>query len=82
MGSDLSRFVRWLLGKTFGALFSSGGARIGAQLGMLQALVEHKMIPIDMVVGTGAGFLIAALYAIYLDYNKVQEIISKIFKVR
>ncbi|CAL8111651.1 unnamed protein product [Orchesella dallaii] len=77
----MSRFLRWLLGKTFGVLFSSGGARIGSQLGMLQALLEYKMIPIDMVVGTGAGFLLAVLYAIYQDYDTVQKIIEKVFKV-
>ncbi|ODN06666.1 Patatin-like phospholipase domain-containing protein 7 [Orchesella cincta] len=78
--SDMSRLLRWLLGKTFGVLFSSGGARIGTQLGMLQALIEYKMIPIDMVVGTGGGFLLAVLYAIYQDYDTVQKIIEKIFK--
>jgi len=79
--SDMSRLLRWLLGRTFGVLFSSGGARIGSQLGMLQALLEYKHIPIDMVVGTGAGFLLAVLYAIHQDYDTVQQIIEKVFKV-
>lgn len=48
---------------------------------MLEALVEYEKIPIDMVVGTGAGFLLAACYAIYQDYNHVQKIIQKVFQV-
>lgn len=79
LSSDLSRFIRWIQGKTYGVIFSSGGARIGAQLGMLQALCEYDKIPIDMVVGTEAGFLLAACYAIYQDYSHVQNIIEKIF---
>ena len=45
-----------------GLALSGGGVRGFAHIGVLKVLVENK-IPIDMVSGTSAGAIIAAMYA-------------------
>ncbi len=45
-----------------GVALSGGGVRGAAHVGVLQVLAENK-IPVDMVAGTSAGALVAALYA-------------------
>jgi predicted acylesterase/phospholipase RssA len=45
-----------------GVVLSGGGLRGASHVGMLQRLVEHD-IPIDVIVGSSAGAIIAAYYA-------------------
>lgn len=59
---DYCRLARRLLGRGVGIVFSGGGARGLAHLGVLQALVESG-VPVDAVGGTSMGAMIAALYA-------------------
>src|SRR5262245_59083924 len=45
-----------------GLVLSGGGLRGASHLGVLQQLIEHR-IPIDVIVGSSAGAIIAAYYA-------------------
>ena len=45
-----------------GVVLSGGGLRGASHLGVLQQLIEHG-IPIDVIVGSSAGAIIAAYYA-------------------
>ncbi|EOQ96484.1 phospholipase, patatin family [Leptospira wolbachii serovar Codice str. CDC] len=56
------RLGRGLLGKSIGLALGGGGAKGFAHLGVLSALEENQ-IPIDMVSGTSAGSIFAALIA-------------------
>lgn len=56
----------------------SGGAAFGlAHIGVLKVL-ERKHIPIDIVVGTSIGALIAALWAVGFDSNAIEAIASEL----
>ena len=55
---DVDRVARLLLGRGNGVVFSGGGARGVAGIGVLEALNEHG-VPIDAVGGTSIGSLIA-----------------------
>lgn len=52
-----------------GLALSGGGLRGTAHIGVLSTLCEHR-IPIDMIAGTSAGAIIAALYA--TGYKPIQ----------
>ena len=56
------RLVRFLTGRSVGLVLGGGGARGAAHIGVIRAL-EEAGIPIDMVGGTSAGGMVAALYA-------------------
>lgn len=56
------RLGRGLLGKSIGLALGGGGAKGFSHLGVLRALEENQ-IPIDMVSGTSAGSIFAALLA-------------------
>src|SRR5262245_36089544 len=45
-----------------GVVLSGGGLRGASHLGVLQQLIEHD-IPIDVIVGSSAGAIVAAYYA-------------------
>jgi predicted acylesterase/phospholipase RssA/CRP-like cAMP-binding protein len=57
--SDVERLARILSGRAVGLVFSGGGARGFAHLGVLRALDELG-VPIDMVGGTSIGAPMAA----------------------
>jgi len=56
--SDMERLARMLLGRGIGVVFSGGGARGVANIGVLQALHELG-VPIDAVGGASIGSIIA-----------------------
>ena len=56
--ADIDRAARLLLGRGIGVVFSGGGARGIAGIGVLDALNERG-VPIDAVGGTSIGSLIA-----------------------
>ena len=66
-----------------GIVFSGGGARCMGHLGVLKALEEYN-IDASCVAGTGAGAVVAALYADGCSAEKGLSIFkeSKIFKFR
>ncbi|WP_244279698.1 patatin-like phospholipase family protein [Leptospira brenneri] len=66
------RLGRGLLGKSIGLSLGGGGAKGFAHLGVLQALEENKT-PIDMVSGTSAGAIFAALIAMGESSNGSKE---------
>ena len=60
--ADIDRVARLLVGRGIGAVFSGGGARGIANIGVLRALNEHG-VPIDAVGGTSLGAVVAGCAA-------------------
>ncbi len=58
--------------KTVGLALASGGGRGMAHIGVLQVLTEHN-IPIDMISGSSAGALVAAIYAAGTDLRLLEK---------
>ena len=58
--------------KKVGLALASGGGRGMAHIGVLQVLTEHN-IPIDMVAGSSAGALVAAIYAAGTDLHMLER---------
>src|SRR5262245_43657711 len=52
----------WLPRSHVAVVLSGGGLRGAGHIGVLQQLVEHE-IPIDVIVGSSAGAIVAAYYA-------------------
>jgi len=63
-------------GPKVGLALGGGFARGMAHIGVLQALVAHK-IPIDLVAGTSAGSLVGALYAAAGDPWALERLASE-----
>lgn len=61
-GRDLDRLARMLVGRSVGVVFSGGGARGFAHLGVLRAFHEAGL-SIDQVGGTSFGAIVAAAVA-------------------
>jgi predicted acylesterase/phospholipase RssA/CRP-like cAMP-binding protein len=60
--ADVDRVARLLLGRGIGVVFSGGGARGIAEIGVLRALLEAG-VPIDAVGGTSIGSILAGAVA-------------------
>ena len=58
--------------KRVGLALASGGGRGVAHIGVLQVLLEHN-IPIDLISGTSAGALVAAIYAAGTDLTMLEK---------
>ena len=56
-----------------GLVLSGGGAKGLAHIGVLKALEEHE-VPIDYVVGTSMGGIVAGCYAAGMSPNQIEEI--------
>ena len=56
-----------------GVVFSGGGAKGLAHIGVLKALEENN-IPIDYVAGTSMGSIIGALYALGYTTDEMTEL--------
>lgn len=67
-GADMERLARILAGKGVGIVFSGGGAKGFAHIGVLKALREAS-IPIDMVGGTSMGAILAAGISADWDFD-------------
>lgn len=59
--------------KKVALVLGSGGARGLAHIGVIKSLVKNG-VPIDMIVGSSSGALIGALYALWKDIDRVEEI--------
>jgi NTE family protein len=57
---------------TIGLALSGGAARGMAHVGVLRALVEHK-VPIDYVAGTSAGSIVGGAYAAGMPVEEIAE---------
>jgi NTE family protein len=64
--ADVGRLARHVLGRTVGVVFSGGGARGYAHLGVIRALRELE-IPLDCVGGASFGAIVAAAAACEWD---------------
>lgn len=71
---DVDRVARLLLGRATGVVFSGGGARGIAALGVLAALRERN-VPIDACGGTSIGSIIAGGAARDLEVDEIAELL-------
>ncbi len=69
---DYARLVRFLTGRATGLVLGGGGARAFAQIGVIRALREAG-VTIDAAGGTSMGAVIAAQYAVGMDYDTMLE---------
>jgi len=69
----IERMLRGILGKSIGLALGGGGAKGFAHLGVLKS-IEESELPIDMVAGTSAGSIFAALVCMGYDseQSKIQ----------
>lgn len=63
-----ARITRNICGKAVGIVLGGGGGKGSAALGVLKAVIDSK-VPIDAIGGTSAGSIIAAFYALKLNYK-------------
>ncbi|GMA99599.1 patatin-like phospholipase family protein [Pelosinus sp. IPA-1] len=63
--------------KRIGVALSGGGIRGMAHIGVLKVLTEHN-IPIDMISGTSAGAIIAAMYACGYTPQQMQVMVQNL----
>ncbi len=76
--STIQRLIRGILGKSIGLALGGGGAKGFAHLGILRA-IEENSIPIDMVSGTSAGSIFAALIAMGYDAEEGRKHAKKLW---
>jgi len=75
---SVERLVRRLVGESIGLAFGGGGAKGFAHIGAIRAIEEVRGT-IDMVSGTSAGSVFAALYAMGYDSHKTQAAAKSIW---
>lgn len=75
---DAARLARTMSGRSVGVVFSGGGARAYAHIGVLKALIEAKC-PIDFIGGASMGAVIAACYACGWSIEEIERRIRKAF---
>ena len=63
--------------KRIGLALGSGGPRGLAHIGVIKALLEHK-IPIDLIAGTSIGAMMGGLYLSLGSIEKVEEIFANL----
>ncbi len=68
--ADYQRLLRFMRGKAQGLVFGGGGVKGWAEIGALKAILEAG-ISIDAVGGTSVGAMVAALYAMYENYDSI-----------
>ena len=61
-------------GQRVGLVFSGGGAKGLAHVGVLKALEEHE-IPIDYIVGTSMGGIIGGCYAAGMSPIQIEQMV-------
>ena len=70
---DFGRLARRITGRATGLVFSGGGARGFAHVGVIRA-IEEAGIPIDMVGGTSMGALIGGALAAGMNYQQIEQV--------
>ncbi len=76
--SHFARLARFLVGAPVGLVLSGGAARAFAHLGVMRALREAA-IPVDIVVGTSAGALMGAQFAMGWSPEIIEAVASEVF---
>lgn len=69
---DLARIARFVLRRAVGLVFSGGGARGFAHLGVYKAFVDSG-IPVDLIGGTSMGAIVGAAIAQGLTPDAIAE---------
>ncbi|MDD4661682.1 MAG: patatin-like phospholipase family protein [Candidatus Pacebacteria bacterium] len=67
--------------RKIGLALGSGGAKGYAHLGVLKVL-ERNEVPIDYISGASAGAIVGALYSLYKNTEKVEEILTDFNKIK
>jgi NTE family protein len=75
---DYARLARVLTGRGVGLVFSGGGARGFAHIGIVKALREAR-IPIDLVGGTSMGAILGAGVALRWSVDELTERFRRAF---
>jgi predicted acylesterase/phospholipase RssA/CRP-like cAMP-binding protein len=70
---DYERVARTILGQDLGVVFSGGGARGLAHVGVVRALAEAD-IPIDVVGGTSFGAIVAMMVALDMSWEEMRAV--------
>lgn len=60
-----------------GLVLSGGGAKGAAHIGVLKTLEKYQ-IPVDYIVGTSAGSIIAAMYSVGYTPDEIEKVITDI----
>ncbi len=76
--ADAARLARTMSGRSIGVVFSGGGARAYAHIGVLKALTEANC-PIDFIGGASMGAVIAACHAAGFKPDEIDRRIRKAF---
>lgn len=77
-GDHCDRLARTVAGRSVGVVFSGGGARAYAHIGVVRALRELG-IPIDFAGGASMGAVVAACVAMGWDDDQIDQRIRKGF---
>ncbi|TDX51947.1 patatin-like phospholipase family protein [Orenia marismortui] len=72
---DYYRFKN-IEGSTVGLALTGGGAKGLFNIGVIKALEEEK-IPIDVIVGTSMGSIIATMYGSGLSIEQIEDIVTQ-----
>ena len=70
--ADFEKLARLLSGRGVGLVLGGGGARGFAHIGVIRAL-EEANFPIDMICGVSMGAILAAQYAMGMDWKTMLE---------
>jgi len=62
--------------KKLGLVLGSGGFRGSAHIAVIKTLLENN-IPIDFIVGTSVGAIVASHYAIFKDIERLEKDVFK-----
>ncbi len=76
--SDTARLARLITGHSTSLVFGGGGARGFAHLGVIRAL-EERGVPVDTVVGTSIGSVLAGFYATGGSHTESMKLTEKHF---
>lgn len=71
---DLARIARFFTGRAIGLVLGGGFARGIAHVGVLRALAEAG-IPIDLIGGTSMGAIVAGMWSIGLERDKMIDLL-------
>ena len=77
----IARLVRRMTGQSKGLVFSGGGARGFAHLGVQRAIEEHGM-EIDYIGGASMGGLLGGAMALGLSYKEVYDLCRRFANAR
>ena len=73
---DYARFKK-MESPTVAVALTGGGAKAFFNIGVIKALKEEN-IPIDLVVGTSMGSIVAAMYGSGLSIDQIEEVVTTV----